>query len=192
MISKLTLKSLIPLLGIFISYSMVAQDNNCTVVDNEDKCVVFDASESVKEEGLKGRYLWDFGDGNTAEGVVVEHCYKGYGSYKAKLKVITTTEANTFSDEEIYEVELNKLVAIYEERREENKFYFDGSESFIDNEVEIKQYQWAFGDGTSAEGKAVFHEFNLPGEYEVLLTVNGISSTGESITVCGRKKVVIN
>ena len=190
MISKVTLKSLI-FFGLLLSTSLNAQDN-CTTLDSDNKCVVFDISESAFKEGAQCRYLWEFGDGFTGEGEKVEHCYKSYGSYKAKLKVVTTTASNnTYTDEEVYDVDLNELVSIYEKREEINKYYFDGSESFIDNGIEIKQYYWTFGDGSNAEGKVTFHEFALPGTYEVLLTVNGINSEGNPISVCGKKNIAV-
>lgn len=47
----------------------------------------FDASASVDADGSIGEYLWDFGDGETASGVVATHSYELPGEYRASLVV---------------------------------------------------------------------------------------------------------
>lgn len=52
----------------------------------------FDASLTANSNGLvnaqDARFVWDFGDGNTAEGLVVQHTYADHGTYKPTLTVI--------------------------------------------------------------------------------------------------------
>lgn len=58
-----------------------------------DKTLILDASESAKpfpEAVMK--YTWDFGDGNSDEGVEVVHSYKEPGNYKVTLKVSYETQ----------------------------------------------------------------------------------------------------
>lgn len=50
--------------------------------------VRFDARESVDSDGTIESYLWDFGDGSTGMGLVVEHHYPYRGSYCVRLTVI--------------------------------------------------------------------------------------------------------
>ncbi len=47
---------------------------------------------------------------------------------------------------------------------------FDASAS-ADADGTIARYEWSFGDGARAEGKNVTHQYQLPGTYEVKLTV---------------------
>lgn len=49
-------------------------------------CVSLDLSKSIDVNGADYRYLWDMGDGGTAEGVKIEYCYKKAGAYTAVLK----------------------------------------------------------------------------------------------------------
>ena len=49
--------------------------------------VEFDASESSDPDGEIVELLWDFGDGNTAEGAVVVHVYTEPGEYTVTLTV---------------------------------------------------------------------------------------------------------
>ena len=52
-----------------------------------DKPVEYDASLSFDKDNDTLKYVWEFGDGYTAEGVKVMHTYKGVGIYKAILTV---------------------------------------------------------------------------------------------------------
>lgn len=49
--------------------------------------IPFHAIESFDPDGELQRYLWDFGDGETAEGVSVEHTYRKSGDYVVSLTV---------------------------------------------------------------------------------------------------------
>jgi PKD repeat protein len=51
------------------------------------QAVTFDASGSSDTEGHIVNYVWDFGDGTVADGVVVTHTYNEPGQYKIKLIV---------------------------------------------------------------------------------------------------------
>lgn len=50
----------------------------------------FDASASVDPNGSELSYAWDFGDGNSATGMIVSHTYTAEGNYKPKLTVTNT------------------------------------------------------------------------------------------------------
>lgn len=51
----------------------------------------FDGSFSLDADGDNLTYAWDFGDGETAEGVKVKHIYKKSGAYTVTLKVDDNT-----------------------------------------------------------------------------------------------------
>jgi len=50
--------------------------------------VIFDASSSIDPDGSIVQYLWDFGDGQGAEGMIVTHSYSAGGSYPVTLTVM--------------------------------------------------------------------------------------------------------
>jgi len=60
-------------------------ENATTVTQNE--AIHFGASESYDNDGTIVAYLWDFGDGNTATGVTVDHAYSEAGNYTVTLTV---------------------------------------------------------------------------------------------------------
>ena len=51
------------------------------------RTVLFDASASTGPKGEQLQYHWDFGDGETAEGIDPTHIYKTSGTYKVILAV---------------------------------------------------------------------------------------------------------
>lgn len=57
-----------------------------------DETVTFDASESSAATGTLS-YEWDFDDGTTAEGEVVEHAYATEGTYTVTLTVVDGADA---------------------------------------------------------------------------------------------------
>ena len=59
---------------------------NATTV-SQDETIHFDASESYDLDGSIVSYSWDFGDGNTATGVIVDHAYSEDGNYTVTLTV---------------------------------------------------------------------------------------------------------
>jgi PKD repeat protein len=54
----------------------------------EGDAVPFNAGTSIDPNGSVVSYAWDFGDGTTGEGKVVDHTYAKEGSYTAKLFVL--------------------------------------------------------------------------------------------------------
>jgi len=50
--------------------------------------VVFDASNSKDPDGEIQSYEWDFGDGTTGQGIVVQHAYREERNYDVSLKVV--------------------------------------------------------------------------------------------------------
>ncbi|MGA1841276.1 MAG: PKD domain-containing protein [bacterium] len=70
-----------------------------------------------------------------------------------------------------------------------DQFTFDGSFS-SDIDGIIDSYEWDFGDGSTATGKAVTHTFNNPGDYLVSLTVT--DDDGATSTATKNVSVVLN
>lgn len=62
--------------------------------------VEFNASKSV-DDGEIVSYLWDFGDGNTGEGVVVSYAYSRPGNYTVKLTVIDNDGLSSTASKEL-------------------------------------------------------------------------------------------
>jgi hypothetical protein len=61
------------------------------------KAVSFSAARSTDTDGRIVRYIWDFGDGGTAEGANVDHTYNRTGTYDVRLTVTDNNNATSNS-----------------------------------------------------------------------------------------------
>jgi predicted outer membrane repeat protein len=137
--------------------------------------------------GTKVVYTWAFGDGASALGDVVSHVYAEPGNYVAQVtarnsqgEVTATTDvqvqAAPATDEPIAGLavehdgpatvgDLVNLVAT------------------VANGSGVR-YQWALGDGTTAEGAVVTYSYAEPGSYTVRLTArNDVSEATAETTI---------
>ena len=150
--------------------------------------VVFDGVGSTAPNGFVESYEWDFGDGTTATGDIVEHSYGSTGTYTATLTV-TSDSGETATDTVEVSVEANgaPTTAISANRtsaKVDEAVSLDGSGS-SDADGTIVSYEWAFGDGTTATGPDATHRYTSAGEYTVTLATqdnDGATST-DTVTV---------
>ena len=156
-------------------------ENAITVMTNE--AIHFDASTSFDHDGSIASYVWDFGNGTTAIGVVVDHAYEDDGVYTVTL-TITDDDGATGSASAIKTVLNRSPVASFTGNVEivmpEELIYFDASASY-DLDGTIVSYIWDFGDGNTATGMTVDHGYIEEGANIVTLTVT--DDDGASVSV---------
>ncbi len=149
--------------------------------------VTFDASGSVLS-GV-GSYKWDFGDGETGEGVRTSHTYQKPGNYRVRLMVDDgkATECSTAS--------AATTASIMD--RVDVKLSTDGKSStcvnralrFSANGTGSAKYHWDFGDGATAEGgSSASHSYSKPGTYSVTVTAD--NGQGSSCSVATDRTTV--
>ncbi|MEA3478141.1 MAG: PKD domain-containing protein [Bacteroidota bacterium] len=148
--------------------------NSPTVIES----VEFDACASYDPDGGIEAYVWDFGDGKTAEGKVVYHSYSAKNTYTVNLTVTDNEETKSSTCTSIYVCEnthFNKHpVCSFKytptSPKVSESVEFDASAS-NDLDGYIKDYMWDFGDGGTAKGKVVYHSYSTGGIYTIELTV---------------------
>ena len=119
-------------------------------------------------------YIWEFGDGTSASGSAVDHEFTGTGLVSVRLIATDSLGQQTVTEGVIRL--LNRLPHAQftyapNPAPTHHPVQFDASGSF-DPDGEIVSYHWDFGDGSTAEGPIVEHEFQTPSiEYRVVLTV---------------------
>jgi parallel beta-helix repeat protein len=64
--------------------------------------VVFNASCSTCINGTITNYLWNFGDGTYAEGVVTSHIYSSFGNYSVSLTTISNSRLFSNKSQSVY------------------------------------------------------------------------------------------
>ena len=130
----------------------------------------FSASESMDEDGVIKKLLWDFGDGQEAEGWFVQHSFTQPGQYTVRLTAVDDTElsCNTSS------TELSVIVV------EPPVFQIQGPKQVCVNqsvryalEGEAGQVSWDFGRNQTTQGKEVRAMFTQAGLREIHTIVDG-------------------
>ena len=158
----------------FISH--IRRMNICDELQENSYCFQFEELNAIKEaDTTPFRYIWRFGDGNTAIGAVVTHCYEKPGTYIAQLDV-----ENTITNEMLYNEKSDTLfiedieqpyitspdvaVAGAMINLDSDKTYLPG--------WNIDQYYWNFGDETIQVGNEVVKTYMKPGTYNIQLIVS--------------------
>jgi len=130
---------------------------------------------------------WDFGDGSSglSNTLVPAHKYNRAGTYNVILNVndgvnfVTDRIVINFVGQDnlfppVAKISADKFIAIIGEA-----ITFRGDQSF-DPDGNIVNYNWEFGDGTSASGLVVQHSYSPEGVYIARLTVtdnDGLTSS---------------
>lgn len=140
----------------------------------EKKNITFDASESKALSGNITKYLWNFGDGKSAEGKIVNHTFDKFGNYKVELKIQTDSKGECSTASFSKQIIINaKPTAVAEAPKNANMnqmIEFSGSKS-NDPDGKITSYYWDFGDGKTNEGVKINYAYSKSGKYRVILKV---------------------
>lgn len=154
--------------------------------------VLFSGAASSDTDGEVVHYSWDFGDGTQASGALVSHIYMHSGGYVAHL--IVTDDSGASNSTAVNVSVQNRLPEAALVGGNASQFagdplMFDGSRS-TDSDGRIVLYSWDFGDGKTENGSLISHIYDLPGTYDVKLTVTDDSggSTTANMTVVIIKK----
>lgn len=134
-------------------------------------------------------WAWNFGDGTVSTLQNPSHTYTSAGTYNVTLQVIDT-DGNLASDSTTVTISnyypptaiisnvspLNPLVG--------QTVTFNGSGSYVGEPPPtiITGYSWDFGDGATASGAVVTHQFTIARTYAVKLTVTDSNSMTNSTT----------
>lgn len=140
--------------------------------------ITFTGFESFDPDGFIVNYSWDMGDGTKKYGDVITHVYNIAKKYLVKLTVrdndgmtCSTTAEITISERPPPIVPPIAVVNANPSTAEPGDLItFDGTKS-KDEDGNIVEYIWDFGDGTSSKGNKVTHRYTNPGVYDVYLTV---------------------
>jgi PKD repeat protein len=157
--------------------------------------LTLDASRASDRDGTIIAHRWDFGDGATGVGPVVEHVYRAPGFYDARLELVDNglpEPAITAFDFQVIVANRPNLAPVAAIGPDltavaGGEIAFDGSAS-QDPDGSIVTHVWDFGDGNRASGIRTRHVYQFPGTYTAALTVtddgrHGVLTDTDTLTV---------
>lgn len=148
--------------------------------------VVLDGSASADPDNDGLTYIWDLGDGNKAQGAVVEHTFATGGIYPVRLTTDDGTGVANARDTDALKVSINRPPkAVAGDSRQAcvgDVFVFDGSSS-IDPDGGLLRYSWDFGDGRMSDIINPTKTYGEPGNYRVRLKVTDESGLANATHV---------
>jgi len=153
--------------------------------------VTLNAGASSSPNGAIVSYDWDLGDGDTDSGVTVTHTYVEKGVYDITLVVTDSTGetgVRTRSVEALNRTPSAQFTVDKYWVGINDPLEFDASDSF-DQDGEIVQYIWSFGDGATGQGMVVDHAYTVPG-WKPMVTLTVVDDDGESNSTSRRVNVV--
>ena len=140
--------------------------------------VTFDGSKSSDADGTVAGYAWNFGDGGSASGALVNHSFVKAGSYTVTMTV-TDNQGATAQAQTVITVQAapvaNKapsalLKASVLSGTAPLRVFFDSSGS-SDPDGTVATIAWNFGDGATGSGATPSRYYYVAGHYTVTLTV---------------------
>ena len=147
-----------------------------------EQAVSFDAGKSYDMDGEIVRFVWDFGDGTSGEGIKTSHVFESPGKYNVSLRAYDNSDTDCGVSEQVIAVVVNSSPV--PKINFQNEVFiggaydfvtFDAGESF-DPDNETVTCSWDFGDGEKAFGTKVSHKYAKAGIYRIKLTVKDDSN----------------
>jgi outer membrane protein OmpA-like peptidoglycan-associated protein len=146
-------------------------------------CFTLEDNGAIEIDTLNLKYMWNFGDGEKAQGNKVVHCFPGPGNYTVRLDIFDIRTNRLFFTKLIYMVKLKEFKQPFINSPDTvikgMPVNFDGLDSNIPG-FQILSYSWNFRDGEKGKGDKLSHTFKKNGDFRVNMElVVKSNSTGE-------------
>jgi len=181
--------------NIYSFASTIIRKVSCDTLVENNYCYRFFEENALKYDTMPFRYEWKFGDGNTATGPVVEHCYINPGIYIVQLDVVNLVTNEVTYNEKTETIVVTEIVQPYisaPDMVNMNQRIGMSADSTNLPGWKISQYYWNFGDETIAIGKEVDKSYLKPGTYNIQLIISGEPEPGGNAReACISKNIVV-
>jgi len=162
---------------------------NITITQvTEDEVINFDASDSTDSPSdlSKLTFTWDFGDGSTGVGMVVNHAYTDMETYSVVLTIWDGKDTNTTQ----VVIEVENPIPISNAGRPKEREGIVGTPVILDasastdtpSDLPGLNYTWSIENDT-VYGKTCSYVFASSGTYSVVLTVTDDDGATSSDTI---------
>jgi PKD repeat protein len=177
-----------------VTEAPIAYAGNDTLICANSQ-IKFDGSRSTAAGGVIDSYDWNFGDGESGAGVRPVHTYGKPGKYKVTLTITGNLKGNcdnTSIDKITVTVVEGPLASFvsYDSVAQNSDQVFDASAS-LTSVGNITGYNWDFGDGSTAKGKVVRHNYSKYGNYLITLKIQTDSKNECNSSICS-KPIYVN
>jgi PKD repeat protein len=149
--------------------------------------VTFDASSTTMDGAeCNGSctYAWDFGSEGSATGRVVTYRFRQEGTYVVTLSVTTSAGVTTETRQSVTVEGGTPPTATFTVSptgpEVGQQIFLNASDSTATDGATIVEYQWDFGNGSTASGRSVSTSYAATGTFVIRLTVrdsNGMTAT---------------
>jgi len=162
------------------SNSPIAVISSSSLVGKTPLTVFFDGAASTAPDSTIVKYSWDFGDGNTLDGITAQHTYTSAGVFTARLTVtnqkgLTGTVTSPIMVSETLAPSTNKapipIIKISATNGSVPMTVTFNADDSTDTDGTITQYAWTFGDGSSDSGSSVTHTYTMASAWTATLEV---------------------
>jgi hypothetical protein len=152
---------------------------SCDTIQINNYCYEFLEENAIKSDSLSTafRYQWNFGDGKSAEGTRVVHCFTGPGNYNVTLDAENLVTKEITRNEKSYDLEIKNIEQPYitsPDRCTAGQTIKLNADSTNLPGWTINTYYWNFGDETIGLGREVDKVYLKPGIYNIQLIVTDI------------------
>jgi chitodextrinase len=175
--------------------STIIRKASCDTLEENNYCYRFFEKNAVKYDTLPFRYEWKFGDGDTATGRDVLHCFNGPGTYTVSLDVVNLITKEVSYNEKSETVVLTEIEQPYisvPDRIDTKQMITLSADSTNLPGWKITQYYWNFGDETIAVGKNVPKSYLKPGSYNIQLIISADPEPGGNVReACISKNIIV-
>ena len=179
---------------IYKFFTLVPKLYNCNEQLKNQYCYEFWDEQAPVIDSVPVTYEWEFSDGSIKQGIKVQHCLPGAGSYWARLNIIDNSTKETFFTQSSIEFEIEDhiqpFILCQDTMAASVVQFFNGLESNLPGFV-IEEYIWDFGDGGFTTGPEVAYAFKKAGVYDVKLGIKGLQGESSITEIRCVSKIVV-
>ncbi|MFB6279327.1 MAG: PKD domain-containing protein [Salinibacter sp.] len=130
-------------------------------------------------------YTWEFGDGTSGSGLLVNHSYNSTGRYSIRFEASNEggSDSDTISVRVVPPPQPASITSVNATPNPVDEGERVRFSSNVQGDSPISQ-SWSFGDGSSAMGQTATHTYDEPGQYTARLEAsNDVGSDSRTVTV---------
>ncbi len=158
-------------------------------------CYLIEETNITYIDSLPLAYVWNFGDGTSAEEFTQEPCYVDTGFYKINVNIIDTFTGAVYAEisgmELLIEQPNQPYITSPDTLIIDEEVLFSSKESTF-NGFEIEEWFWSMGGSKKFKGEEIYYAFTQPGYYQVQLgAISAPDESGNQERICVYKDIFV-